>query len=197
LERAFPQRWGGQDRNQARWPLDTPEVTEEPAESAAGEPGADWTRRPGESTQAYQAFRRYRDLGASRSVAKVAQELAKSRSLVVRWCTKFDWVERCRLFDQDQERREREERKGRQRHMAARMDAVQATASTLLLQALTVPALEVIERYNDPERRREFSDIPLENLLRVVAKVAPALHIVAQIQRTSLGPSVPAEDAIP
>jgi len=53
-----------------------------------------WSRQPGESARAFQAFEHYRDLGPERSVTKVAQALDKSRTLIGRWSSEHDWVSR-------------------------------------------------------------------------------------------------------
>lgn len=56
-----------------------------------------WVRRDGESHPAYEAFRAYM---TSRSTTKVAAELSKSDTIIKRWCTQHDWVERVRAYDQ-------------------------------------------------------------------------------------------------
>lgn len=58
-----------------------------------------WERQKSESEQAYEAFVIYRDLGTERSTAKVAQQLGKSLALIQRWCRRWEWVERCRAWD--------------------------------------------------------------------------------------------------
>jgi hypothetical protein len=63
-----------------------------------------WERQKGESRKAYEAFRVYRDMGAARSLAKVAEKLGKSTTLLSRWSAKHDWVERCRKYDEYMER---------------------------------------------------------------------------------------------
>jgi Phage terminase small subunit len=63
-----------------------------------------WERQKGESRKAYEAFRIYRDMGATRSLAKVAEKLGKSKTLIERWSRRDNWVERCRQYDEYMER---------------------------------------------------------------------------------------------
>ena len=73
-----------------------------------------WYRLKGESRKAYEAFAVYRDLGAARSQAKVAERLGKSLELMKRWSAKHEWVDRAASFDANEEfelmSAEREER---------------------------------------------------------------------------------------
>ena len=58
-----------------------------------------WHRREGESGPAYEALRLYLDLGASRSLRAVGQKLGKSRALIDRWSSCWDWSERAASYD--------------------------------------------------------------------------------------------------
>lgn len=61
-----------------------------------------WERRPGESWQAFEAFRTYRDMGSGRSTALVAQQLGKTKSLIDRWCSPtrgWNWVARVEAYN--------------------------------------------------------------------------------------------------
>ena len=51
-------------------------------------------KQPRESAKAFAAFSLYLSLGAERSTAAVAKELAKSEQLVRRWSAKFSWTDR-------------------------------------------------------------------------------------------------------
>ena len=51
-------------------------------------------QQPKESNKAFAAFSLYLSMGAERSTAAVAKELAKSEQLVRRWSAKFGWTER-------------------------------------------------------------------------------------------------------
>lgn len=66
-----------------------------------------WERLPDESTKAFEAFVIYRDLGAERSLAKVAQEVGKSKTLIERWSARDAWVKRVELWDVEQDRMHR------------------------------------------------------------------------------------------
>ncbi len=67
-----------------------------------------WERQPGETTKAFEAFCIYRDLGVDRSLAKVAEQLKKSGTLMGRWSGTYDWVNRAAAWDNEQDRIERE-----------------------------------------------------------------------------------------
>ncbi len=58
-----------------------------------------WERQAGESAKAYEAFAMYRDAGPSRSITMVARELNKSRSLIARWSSAYDWVDRVEALE--------------------------------------------------------------------------------------------------
>ena len=67
-----------------------------------------WERRENETTKAYEAFCIYRDMGRERSLAKVAEKLQKSETLMGRWSRENDWVKRAAKWDDEQDRIERE-----------------------------------------------------------------------------------------
>lgn len=58
-----------------------------------------WERQLGESTQAFEAFKIYRDLGLKRSNNEVCNQLSKSRQLISRWKSIWNWDERVRAYD--------------------------------------------------------------------------------------------------
>lgn len=60
-----------------------------------------WNMRETETARAYQAFERYRDMGAGRSLDRVHREFTGSSPLDVlkQWSTRHDWTERVRAFD--------------------------------------------------------------------------------------------------
>ena len=66
-----------------------------------------WERQVNEGRKAFAAFVVYRDMGEHRSTAKVAQALGKSKQLMDRWSSAWEWVLRVQAWDAlaDQERR--------------------------------------------------------------------------------------------
>lgn len=58
-----------------------------------------WQRREGETAKAFTAARVYFDLGHERNIRTVAQMCRKSLSLIARWSSQHDWVERARDYD--------------------------------------------------------------------------------------------------
>lgn len=63
-----------------------------------------WERQPDETGKAYEAFAIYRDMGVSRSAAKVGKRLGKSKMLMDRWSSRHKWVERAAAWDAENER---------------------------------------------------------------------------------------------
>ncbi len=91
-----------------------------------------WQRQHGESRQAFAAFSAYRGMGPTRSTAKVAQELGKSKSLMDRWSARWQWTKRADAWDDELDRQARqteieETRAMMRRHVQASM-AVQHLA---------------------------------------------------------------------
>lgn len=72
-----------------------------------------WDKQPNEGPKPYEAFCVYRDMkynseDKNRSIARVAMKLGKSEGLMERWSSKYDWVNRVDVYDQEMERKERE-----------------------------------------------------------------------------------------
>lgn len=95
-----------------------------------------WERQLNESTPAFEAFACYRDMGASRSTAKVSRQLCKSVSLMNRWSAEHDWVKRVAAWDAEKDRVARETQikdivEMRQRHAATAKQMMDLADSAL------------------------------------------------------------------
>jgi hypothetical protein len=60
---------------------------------------APWDQLPNEGAKAYAAFVSYRDQGTTRSVRSLAGQIGKSRALLERWSSTYDWRNRARAWD--------------------------------------------------------------------------------------------------
>lgn len=58
-----------------------------------------WERREGEQPLAYEAFRQYLHLGKDRSLQGACDAVNRSYSLVRRWSSNYEWIERSRAYD--------------------------------------------------------------------------------------------------
>ena len=58
-----------------------------------------WERQEKESSQAFEAFRTYLEMGIERSYTKVATVLKKSDTIIGRWGTEWKWQNRIRAYD--------------------------------------------------------------------------------------------------
>lgn len=58
-----------------------------------------WERQDGEGIKPFQAFAIYRDMGTDRSLRDVAKQLGKSLTMIARWSGHWHWVERCKEYD--------------------------------------------------------------------------------------------------
>ena len=71
-----------------------------------------WERQKGEGHEAFDAFCISRDMGeggARRSYRKVRERLGKSDTMVERWARRYRWGERVKAWDDELDRRVREE----------------------------------------------------------------------------------------
>lgn len=118
-----------------------------------------WERQPGESDKAFEAFCIYRDMGSERTLQKVGQGLNKSTTLMSRWSSENNWVERVQAWEDEQDRILRQEqikdiKKMRQRHADLAMEMLSK-------------ALEGIQ-YLDPE---ELGAAGISRLVEVASKL--------------------------
>lgn len=70
-----------------------------------------WERQEGESEKAFEAFAAFRDMGEKRTVAAVAEKLSKSRQLLFKWKSAWDWENRVKAYDNDLEKQYHAKRK--------------------------------------------------------------------------------------
>lgn len=101
---------------------------------------APYERQEGESIKAFEGFKLYRDMGIDRSLAKVGEKLGKSDTLISRWSSKNNWVERVQAYDDEMDRKAILENEKKRREMVKR----HANAATMF-QAKVVERLNTLK----------------------------------------------------
>lgn len=99
-----------------------------------------WERQQGESSQAYEAFQKYRDMGGKRTQTAVAKELGKSVTLINRWAAKYGWKSRALSYDNYLEKEALREATKQARSMRARHIKL-----AMFLQKMAADKLEKIK----------------------------------------------------
>ena len=64
-----------------------------------------WQRQVEETGPAFEAFVLFRDTASPRSIKQVAEILGKGRSTFDEWAKKYRWNDRCRLWDNEVDKR--------------------------------------------------------------------------------------------
>lgn len=95
-----------------------------------------WERQKGESEKAYEAFSIYLNLGVVRTITEVVKKLEKSRTLIDRWKVRYDWTDRVREYDNDQQRQAKKEAEKGLRDMYTRQTKIAMSVQSKALQAL-------------------------------------------------------------
>lgn len=128
-----------------------------------------WERQPDENPKPFEAFCTYRDMGTERSIRAVAAKLSKSETLIARWSTKNNWVERVAAWDDEQERIERDIAQKEQAREIRKMRKKHAD----LASAMLIKATKALARIPDDE-------IKAGDLTRMV-------DVAAKLERISRG----------
>lgn len=133
-----------------------------------------WERREGEQSLAYTAFREYLHLGKDRTLQGAADAVDRSYSLVRRWSSAYEWIERSRAYDTYVLSADIEDRV----HDAA--DArVESLAITRKLKG------HLSDRLDDFIAKREDPTIRWTQALTAMAKVEQNLFLSREDAKTS------------
>src|SRR3989338_4819952 len=102
-----------------------------------------WQRQVEETGPAFEAFVLFRDTASPRSIKQVAEILGKGRSTLDEWAQKYRWNDRCRLWDNEVDKRtsnaqiaEIKAMKRRQAQMALELQSAAYMALTALIAKL-------------------------------------------------------------
>lgn len=96
-----------------------------------------WEQQVGETAVAFEAFAMYRNLEPSnRSIRDVAKTLDKSATLIGRWSSTHNWIQRCLAYDSEQDRKFRSVIASQRRRMAERQVRTSALAQSKVAEFL-------------------------------------------------------------
>lgn len=95
-----------------------------------------WERRQGESEQAFEAFTVYRNMGLKRSNRGVCEKLSKSRQLISRWKSRYEWDVRAKAWDNELEEEARSEAVKNLKDMTSRHIRISMKLQEKALEAL-------------------------------------------------------------
>lgn len=162
-----------------------------------------WERQSNETEPAWEAFARYRDLGRTRSLSRLASELVGTtpntpetppkhprnpdsvRRQIGRWSSVHGWRDRVIAWDNEVDRRVREDAADEIIEMRKR----QARYSEALMTAGIGPALELLDRLKD--KRLSYEDMPAGDLVKVTIAFARIYPALAQAERLTRGEAAP------
>lgn len=98
-----------------------------------------WERdaRPGHDTgPAWEAFVIFRDMGPTRKVERVAEQLGKRASGLSRWTTRDDWWARAAAYDRYQDAKARDKLDSMKYRVLERLAMIARRGEAVLLEAL-------------------------------------------------------------
>ena len=129
-----------------------------------------WERQPGESEQAFEALKIYRDLGVRRSNAEVCKQLSKSRQLISRWKSKYEWDDRVRAYDNDLEKQQHAEAVKNLKDMTGRHIKIAMSLQRKALEALDKLKVEDMTPKDIKEYIKMATELERLNRLTSAAK---------------------------
>lgn len=125
-----------------------------------------WERQPDETVKAFEAFSIYRDLGVNRNIRDVAQKLDKSLTIIGRWSSANNWVERVQAYDdhlEQIERKQLEKKRLEQRERRLNISLAFQAKMVKALERMSVDDMKAIELANalrivNAEIRKDLGD---------------------------------------
>lgn len=145
-----------------------------------------WQRQPGESSKAFAAFVRYREMGPDRTHRKVGLEMGRSIQNIDQLSTKYKWTTRIKAWDDylDELKRktiEKETEEMIKRHIQG---------SQVLQRALLAPVVALNKKLKeviDNGGKNDFETMKLKDLLRLSTETARVFGSITDIERKARG----------
>lgn len=148
----------------------------------------EWERVPGETQKAFEAFCIYRDMGASRSLQKVADRLGKCSRLIKKWSSQDGWVKRTTAYDDYMDRKARGVVESKLEDInSEHLNMIRGARESVMvpLQALLKRIDNASEKGGDPFS--DFDDKPLDKLLDMARPYVKLVLDVIKLERLMYG----------
>lgn len=141
-----------------------------------------WERQERDTDKSWAAFVYYRDMGASRNLRIAAEELGYSDATTLwKWSWKYDWTDRVRAWDIEQDRVRRKAHLEEVEEMSRR----HARRAKEIGEILARPAAEIVKRMKELEG--VLGSKTVEQLLEMMGGVAWAYPQIAKLERLARG----------
>jgi hypothetical protein len=148
-----------------------------------------WEQQPSETGRAYHAFTIYRDIPLSeRTVAAAWLKVQASKGIAETrppsapfrgWATKHHWIDRGSAWDKERDRRKREASVAEM----IRMAELHARVSQTQINALSRPAVELLQRINANPALLER--VETETLFAMMVAASRTIPGMANLERVS------------
>ena len=163
-------------------------MTEKEAAKKMHMENKEWERVEGESAKSFEAFRKYRDMGVSRSLSKVSEEMDKSLRLLKRWSAAHRWVARVDAYDAYMEKKALDVYENKLEDVnEAHLDMVRSARESVM-----VPLRALLQRIDKLKESGgltadEIKDIPTEKLLGIARPYVKLTLDVIKMERLLYG----------
>lgn len=148
---------------------------------------APWSRQPGETSVAWEAFVLFRDWGTSRNHAKVYRKLGKSRTVIERWSRKWNWLERAHAWDEQVDSVRQEAALGEVAEMAKRHIGEAGEFIEVAMAHIRAFA----KSFDTPAKRKKFEKelvaLPPKERVQVMARMVMMWELAVKQERLARG----------
>ena len=144
-----------------------------------------WEQQPGEPARAFHYFVAYREMGHNRMFSEVARQLNKHPNTIKMAAKKWNWKERARAWDREQDRLLQVARRAQIVEMCQR----HATQAQSYSQAIMLPVVAILRRLEQEPELRNMRHLPLDELVKLATASAKSFADVARIERLARGES--------
>lgn len=140
-----------------------------------------------ETQKAYEAFCVYRDMGISRSLERVIQEGGRSSTIVQKWSSLHNWVERVNAYDLVQEAIARQILEEENREAYRQKLRKYRQENEDIGNAFRATGVAMLKEVREFAKNLKASDIKVNNIANVVRSIETCMTMGDRFLSESLG----------